>query len=356
MGVFVFVLVAGKAIRDGMELIAIGKANFVTLSKVFILLVLYVINYALPLGLLTAILLVLGRLSAQREITALKASGVSLYNISFPIFLIAIIGTLFSLLFNSFIAPKSKAAYFEILAHSLKENPLEYLQANSFINYFPGYVLYIGQKDYSELKDIWIWELDDASRVVGLIKARKGFFDYDSEKSEISLSLTDGVGEKRTGSDPEKFTENSIPLLTFDKLTLNLSIENLFNYNPSKKQINTLTVTELIQLRKTIPGNTEQNKIRRNELNVQIQKKLAMAFSVLAMVLIAVPLGIKASRKETHANLAIALILAVTYYALVIMITWLDEFPRLRPDLLIWLPNIIFIILGFFLLRRANRN
>ncbi|MEM7790653.1 MAG: LptF/LptG family permease, partial [Verrucomicrobiota bacterium] len=74
------------------------------------------------------------------------------------------------------------------------------------------------------------------------------------------------------------------------------------------------------------------------------------------LAIFGVPLAIQVGRKETSANLAIALIIMMTYYFLMIVVSWMEDSVVLRPDLLIWLPNIIFQTLGFYLLQRANRH
>ena len=74
------------------------------------------------------------------------------------------------------------------------------------------------------------------------------------------------------------------------------------------------------------------------------------------MVVLAVPLGIKASRSETFANLAIALALAMSYYMMTVLISWLEKYPGLRPDILIWIPNIIFQFVGTVLIWRSSKN
>ena len=74
------------------------------------------------------------------------------------------------------------------------------------------------------------------------------------------------------------------------------------------------------------------------------------------MVVLAVPLGIKASRSETFANLAIALALAMSYYMMTVLISWLEKYPHTRPDILIWLPNFLFQGVGTILIWRASRN
>ena len=92
MGLFVFVLLLGNAMRDIAELVAAGKLDFIVFLKLMGLLIPYVAAYALPLGVLTGTLMALGRLSSQQEITAMKSSGISLYQIAAPVFVISFIG------------------------------------------------------------------------------------------------------------------------------------------------------------------------------------------------------------------------------------------------------------------------
>jgi lipopolysaccharide export system permease protein len=94
----------------------------------------------------------------------------------------------------------------------------------------------------------------------------------------------------------------------------------------------------------------------RLSLQVHIQKNFALAFSVFSLAVFGVPLAIQVGRKETYANLVIALVIAMTYYFLIIMVSWLEDVPFLRPDLLIWLPNLIFQGVGFWMIHRASRH
>ena len=94
----------------------------------------------------------------------------------------------------------------------------------------------------------------------------------------------------------------------------------------------------------------------RLKVQMHIQKNFALAFSVFSLAVFGVPLAIQVGRKETYANLGIALVIAMSYYFLIIMVSWLEDLPALRPDLLIWLPNIIFQSIGFWMIRRASRH
>ena len=94
----------------------------------------------------------------------------------------------------------------------------------------------------------------------------------------------------------------------------------------------------------------------RMKVQMHMQKGFAMAFSVFSLAIFGIPLAIQVGRKETYANLAIALVIAMTYYFLIIVVSWLEGNLAMRPDILIWLPNIIFQSVGFYLIQKANRH
>ncbi len=363
MGMFIFVLVVGKIIRDGQDILLIGKVSPWMLGELLIMLILYVINYALPLGFLTAILLVLGRLSAQREIIAMKASGISIYRIAIPVLILGLVGTCLSIFVNAYYAPYAKTTYLQDLRKVLQEDPLQYIRERVFIKDFPGYVIYIDKRDKNELHNIWLWEVDSAGAIKNFIKAKKGRFGFDSASGDVLLTLYDGTGEMRDFKDLEDFKNASIPILSYDEFSLRLPFGAIWNEkNLQSKKLSTMTVFELMDYKAKILE-TESSSSKRDmtqgeiaKIDTEIQRKFAMALSVLALVLIAVPLGIKASRAETYANLGIAVILALVYYGMIVLVTWFDDVPGLRPDLLIWIPNIVFIVLGLYLLKKANRN
>ena len=66
------------------------------------------------------------------------------------------------------------------------------------------------------------------------------------------------------------------------------------------------------------------------------------------------PLGIKVGRGESYANILVALGLAFVWYFATVIVEWLEKSPALRPDLLIWLPNIAFQVLGIILFKRIS--
>jgi lipopolysaccharide export system permease protein len=87
-----------------------------------------------------------------------------------------------------------------------------------------------------------------------------------------------------------------------------------------------------------------------------VQDKYNLALAAFSFALIGVPLGIRVSRRETSANLGLALALVLGYYFLSVMVKWLDRHPEYRPDLLLWVPNLLFLALGVWLFRRIEKQ
>jgi lipopolysaccharide export system permease protein len=360
IGVCVFILLAGNAMKDIARLLAGGRLPIGFFLELLMMLVPYVISYALPLGLLIGVLAVFGRLSAQNEITAMKASGLSLYSIASPVLLLAFIGSILALGINFYYAPVAKAAYRQSVKNVLRENPLQFIEPHTFIKDFPGYVIYASERDGNYLRNFWIWELNPDKQASIFIKAESGEVTYDEKTDALVLDLEQGVGEKRRRGDPENMQDNSVPTLYFDKVSIRLPLDKIFGDQHFRKGVSMMNFNELLAERnkflKEEQAGDPKAFTQRIKFQMQIQKNFAMAFSVIALATVAIPLGIRSSRSETYANSAIALGLAMVFYFLVVAVSWLEKKPHLRPDLLIWTPTILFQIIGCILFRRMNQH
>ena len=150
--------------------------------------------------------------------------------------------------------------------------------------------------------------------------------------------------------------------LFFGELPIALPLDQLFGDGDQKRKLRNkeMTFAQLMDLRQgeldKEAASGESMSEARLSLQVHIQKNFALAFSVFSLAVFGVPLAIQVGRKETYANLGIALVIAMTYYFLIIMVSWLEDIPSLRPDLLIWLPNLIFQGVGFWMIYRASRH
>lgn len=362
MGLFIFVLLMGNVIKDVAELVVAGKLDLVVFLKLVGSLIPYVASYALPLGMLTGTLIALGRLSSQQEITAMKASGVSLYQIASPVFLISFFAMIASVIVTLHLSPKSRVANKEMMQKLATENPLGFIEAKRFIHEFPGYVIYLGGRDGSVMQDFWIWELDDAGEVEVFLRAAEGTVDLDESTNELILTLKNGTAEQRKNELGLAQSADQVRSLFFGELPIALPLNPIFGEIGKQRRLRTKEMTfaqlmvvrdrELLKEAESGSGMTPE----RLEVQLHLQKNCAMAFSVFSLAVFGVPLAIQVGRKETYANMGIALAVALIYYFLIVALSWLEEVPALRPDLLIWLPNILFQSIGFWLIHRANQH
>src|SRR4029077_21149631 len=99
-----------------------------------------------------------------------------------------------------------------------------------------------------------------------------------------------------------------------------------------------------------------EDKRERRASRKQINKRFSFPLPCIAFAIIGVPLGVTAHRHETSIGFAMALIVAVTYFLFVIIADTLRGNPKFHPELLVWVPNVLFIVLGAFLFRRLAKQ
>ena len=358
VALFIFVLVAGNVLRGVFNMLASGQLSWGMFLYILAILIPGVVPYALPMGLSTGTLLVLGRLSAQNEILAMRAAGFSFWRIAAPIFLLAVLSTGVAAVIDFYYAPMANATYKRTIANVIRDNPLRFVSPRTFISDFPGFIIYVNERRGDELKDIFIWELYEG-QVYVFVKAKSGRVTFNQEKNDIELSLTDGSATRRDRQHLDDFT-NSLPVASFDKMSLKLSLSQILGGQNVDIKLSFQTFGQLLSLREKYLKEEAVEPVKafveRIRVQMALQQKMAYSFSVLSLCLISIPLGIKASRSETYANLAIALGVAMVYYLCTVIISWVEPYPHLRPDLLIWIPNLVFQAIGLIIFARFNKR
>src|SRR5438046_4983103 len=111
-------------------------------------------------GLLTAILLVFGRLSADNELTALRSNGVSISRICVPLAGIAVVCTAICLWLNVQVAPAAQEKLRSTIFDLATRNPMALFGSDQVIDEFPGRKIYVGKKDGNKLENVTVFEID----------------------------------------------------------------------------------------------------------------------------------------------------------------------------------------------------
>jgi lipopolysaccharide export system permease protein len=362
VGLFAFIVLVPNIARDLLSYVLAGQLSTAAFGRLMLLLVPLAITYALPMGLLTGVLLTLGRLSADHEITAMRAAGIGLPRLTVPVLVLGAIGAGLGLYFNFDSMPRARVEYHRELADAVRLNSLSFIEEKTFIRKFPGYVVYVNEKSGTELKDFWFWELDDQKRVTRLVRAESGHLDYDDTTNTLILSLTHAQVETRNEKNPENFAETS-PIVSFERSEpLRLSLDRFFKAGGVRVKPDWMTFTQLrkervrLAARVAPPGQAKDYAREAMKLELVYQDKFNTALAVFSLAFIGIPLGIKVSRRETSANFGVALLLTLGYYLLTVAVKALDRHPEYRPDLLIWVPNLLLIALGAWLFSRIEKK
>ena len=195
--VFTAVLLMGNAMKEVLALVVKGQASLIGIAKAFGLLIPFVISFSLPMGLLTAMLLVFGRFSADQELTAARSVGVSLVSLVTPILLFSVALSGLSALINMKIAPECRAAYKSLIYDLAISNPATLLSENTFVTEVPGHVIYIENlnKD-SEHPHEWTMENILLNRIedgelIQRIRSARGEVEYLAKEKRYVFRLFD---------------------------------------------------------------------------------------------------------------------------------------------------------------------
>ena len=375
VGVFTFVLLLGNVMKEIIALLVSRQVTLGLVAKAIGLLIPYVMAYVLPFGMLTSVLLVFGRFSADQELTAVRASGVSLASLVTPILLLSLGLCVLCAFFNLWIAPQCRNAYKNLIFEFGARSFSTLITEDRFIDEIPGTILYIRKKNGDELEDIRIYTLK-TNEISERISASSGKIIYDGQKQAIHFSLRDVLIESRVDKSTkldDSFTEKNI---NFDESFIGppapedptereewyrlqtgaidtnpIDLAPLFR-GERKPKLSEMNLGQLIRER----DEREAQGISNMPVRVQIHRQLAFSFACFAFTLIAVPLAIQAHRRETSIGIAISLVLVMVYYAFIIIADALETKEHLQPHMITWFPNFLFQAIGAGLLYRANRN
>ena len=363
VGLFSFIVALANFVRDLLGYVLAGQVSPLLLIRLVLLLFPFAVSYALPMGVLTGVLLTLGRLSADSEITAMRAAGIGILRIARPVLILGGLGLVASLYVNFESMPWARVQYHLELAQALRKNPESFIVPKTFIRDFKGRVVYVGEKgtDGSVLKDVWIWELDDQARVRRLVRAESGRLDYDAASNSVVISLYHAKTEERDPEHPEDFSKSphapSVDKAEQVRISLDRYLgQDVFHVKPEWLRYAALKAEQQrVAKEPVVPGQEKQHAIAELKLAMIESEKFNLSIAAFAFAFVAVPLGIKVSRRETSANLGVAVLLVLGYYFLITAVKWLDSHPEYRPDVLLWLPNVVFFAFGWWLLRRLRK-
>lgn len=340
--IFVFILLMFQALRLT-EFVLIHGVKLTTIAQLMAYLSTSFLPILFPMSLLFTVLLTYSRLSADSEVVAFKAVGLSMPSIIAPAIILSILIGILSLQTSFHIAPWGNRQ-FEVLITKLGSmKPGVTLKEGTFSEGFFDLVVYANKVDSKngKLSGVFIYDEHDPQTPITVI-AREGRLAVDPEKPghSASLLLKDGSIHRTSAGRHTKIDFEDYTIFLNDPVT-----ESFRNKSPPS-----LTIEELKEQLKNPKLEAEE----RRTLETEYHKRVAIAFACVLFACIGVGLGTVTNRRNIKGGgTVICLALIVTYYIVYVTTEGMARKGTLPPFIAMWIGNGIFSVAAIASLRRA---
>lgn len=348
LGILTFVLLMGKLLQL-MDMMVNKGVAFMDIVQLILFLLPSFFVFTIPIALLMAILIGLGRLSSDNEWIALRASGVSLYQVLRPVAAAGFVSFLVTILISLFLAPYSNLKTKDILYGIARQKASIGIKERVFNDDFEGLVLYAEHipMDGAYMEGVIISDRRTAHEPT-LIIARRGYLVSDPRTLLVTLRLENGSIHS---ADKDLKSYRKAEFRSYD-LNLDLGAVIAGEKKVRRKDASEMLIGEILAMMR-VP--LEDQKFFR-ELRIELNRKLAIPFSCIIFSLLGMPLGITAHRAVKARGFTIGLIVVLAYYLLQLGGTALAETGRVSPFLGAWSTNALFLIVGTYMFVSAARE
>lgn len=309
----------------------------------------YSLTFAIPWGILTAVLLVFGRFSADQELAAFRTNGISLPRICASLFVIAALLTVICLWLTLQVAPAAREKLTGMMFDLATRNPMALFESDQVIDQFAGRKIYVGRKHGNQLENIIVFETDAEAMPLRVTHAHTGTLETDLPNQRVLMHLYGARYQQRDERAPHDLNRIRDGIALAEG-TLPISLAELYERTRKRSARSALSLRQLIdQLQR---GGPRERSTSRTEIN----KRFAFPFSCVAFAFLGVPLGVTAQRRERSVALGMSLLVALGYFLFIILADTLREKPEWHPEFLVWVPNFLFIGLGGWLFWRLAKR
>ena len=343
ISVFTVILLMGRLIKLT-DLVISRGVPLVDVSRMIFYLMPSFLVYTIPMAFLLSVLLAFGRLSADNEITVMKAGGVSLMQLMPPVVLCGVCAALLTLAASTIGVPWGNSAFKRLSFEVLKQNISATIREKVFWDDIPGVVLYAEQYDERQriLKGVLIHDGRDKSRSMTIFAA-DGVIAGGFGKQDIRMVLNNGSIHVPGKGDDYR-------LVNFGEYVMTVS--GTANASALGRSEQDMSIAEL---REQI-SNAATTKTTRLKMQSELHSRFAFPLASLVFAVLAVPLGMQNRRSGKSAGFSTSIGVLLAYYVVLSLLRTLAEKGTLPPMLALWIPNLLFLGLGWFLLRMASQE
>lgn len=335
---------AEMIIRRGLPVSLVGKLLLVTLPNIVVL--------TLPMSLLFGILIAVGRLSSDSELTAMRSCGISLVSLYRPVLLLSAVFTVLNTLLMLYILPWGNHSLQQLRLEIMTQTMSQAVEPRVFYQEWVGKSIYVFEAPPPgrRWKGVFLAETEPNTQKNMVTVADWGEIKVDDAGERVVLLLTNAVRHTVDLARPASYEisrHRELDVVLEDQFTS----EQKAKFAASKG-VRELNLTELRRARRDRNASPEM----RNLALVEIHKKFSIPFACLVFGLFALPLGINNRRGGKTTGFALSIGVIVVYYILLNDGEEAARFGKLPAWLAMWMPNLVLAAAGLFLLIRRNSD
>jgi len=320
-------------------------ASLSAVVKIFVLSMPGIITWTFPMSMLLATLLTFGRLSSSSEITAMKSCGVSFSRIATPAIILGLVVSIGAIAFNEYVVPWANSAYRNVLYFEIQGNTKLQSQDHVILKDIQDgtmrrlvYARHYNA-DTEQLTGVTMQDFDANGEIVHVENA--DFADWNGREWTMHNGMIYDINGKEGKSEHAmRFDMQKLPISTTPKQVVQ-----------EQKELEELTMRELraqIDIMKKQYVNT-------NKEEAELYQRVSVPISSLIFALVGIPLGLQPTRNASSAGFMMSVVIIFIYYALMTLGNALARSGALPPMLAVWIPNIVGLIAGAYLVRKASR-
>ncbi len=354
MGLFTsLVLTVGKLFE--LMRLAVDEGLPATLVlKVIVLSLPHSMAFAFPMSVLLATLLTYSRLSNDSELIALRSCGVSLYRLLLPAIIMSFVATGIHFAVNEYIAPAAKYEATLAMEKALNEEKPSFKERNILYQEFGEVEQPDGDKE-KVLKRIFYAQRFDGEKMNGLTI-------LDWSQNGLNQIVTSDSAVWNPTKNTWDFFNGTIYVISPDA-----SYRNILRFQQQQLQLprtpldlakkgrdyDEMNIVQAVERLKIEQQSGNDEKIRK--LLIRIHQKVAFPFACVVFGIVGSTLGNRPQRTGRATGFGISVVVIFTYYMLIAIGDALGLSNYIPPAVAAWLPNLLGLGVGSFLLFRVTR-
>ena len=317
-------------------------ASFSAVVKIFVYGMPAIIMWTFPMSMLLATLLTFGRLSSSSEITAMKSCGIGFSRIAAPAIILGIIVSGCAILFNEHVVPWANSSYNNVLYYEIQGNTDMKSQEHVIVKEINDGKIQrlVYAREYEAetetLQGVTMQEFNEEGRVIHVENAE--YAEWKNSTWIMHRGMIYDISEdERTHS--VRFEKQILPVKASPRQIVR-----------EQKKPEELTMHELkaqIRIMRTQYVNTAK-------LETELYQRITVPMASLIFALVGVPLGLQPTRNSSSMGFALSVIIIFVYYAVMTLANAIGRSGAISPMYAVWIPNIIGLLCGLVLIRRAS--